>query len=76
MLGEESGRTGDGDRVWLVDPLCGTLNHAVDNMPASVNAALRVDDRVTVAASDAGSRVSRSGAGRAGGGGRARLRPG
>ncbi|WP_433795176.1 inositol monophosphatase family protein [Actinoplanes sp. CA-252034] len=53
VLGEESGRTGDGDgdRMWLVDPLCGTLNYAVDTMPASVNVALRVGDRVTVAAS-------------------------
>ncbi|MEV4278952.1 inositol monophosphatase family protein [Actinoplanes xinjiangensis] len=53
VLGEESGRTGDGgsDRMWLVDPLCGTLNYAVHTMPVSVNVALRVGDRVTVAAS-------------------------
>jgi myo-inositol-1(or 4)-monophosphatase len=53
VLGEESGRTGtDGNgRMWLVDPLCGTLNYAVGNMLASVNVALRVGSRVAVAAS-------------------------
>jgi myo-inositol-1(or 4)-monophosphatase len=53
VLGEESGRTGDGDsdRMWLVDPLCGTLNYAVHTMLTSVNVALRVGDRVTVATS-------------------------
>lgn len=53
MVGEESGRTGpDGDgRVWLVDPLCGTLNYAVRGMLVSVNVALRVGAEVTVAAS-------------------------
>lgn len=53
VLGEESGHTGNGanDRLWLVDPLCGTLNYAVRNMLASVNVALRTGGRVTVAAS-------------------------
>ncbi|WP_405425905.1 inositol monophosphatase family protein [Micromonospora sp. NBC_00617] len=53
VLGEESGRTGNGenDRMWLVDPLCGTLNYAVRNMLASVNVALRAGGQVTVAAS-------------------------
>ncbi|MEU4222068.1 inositol monophosphatase family protein [Actinoplanes sp. NPDC026623] len=53
VLGEESGRTGDGvtDRLWLVDPLCGTLNYAVRNMLASVNVALQTGGQATVAAS-------------------------
>lgn len=53
VLGEESGRIGTGDdrRLWLVDPLCGTLNYAVQNMLASVNVALRSGTRVAVAAS-------------------------
>jgi myo-inositol-1(or 4)-monophosphatase len=53
VVGEESGRTGTGesDRLWLVDPLCGTLNYAVRNMLASVNVALRAGKQVTVAAS-------------------------
>jgi myo-inositol-1(or 4)-monophosphatase len=53
VVGEESGRTGvDGTgRVWLVDPLCGTLNYAVRSMLVSVNVALRVGSGVTVAVS-------------------------
>jgi myo-inositol-1(or 4)-monophosphatase len=52
VLGEESGRTGEdgNDRMWLVDPLCGTLNYAVRNMLTSVNVALRTEGRVSVAA--------------------------
>ncbi|SDT00221.1 inositol monophosphatase family protein [Actinoplanes derwentensis] len=52
VQGEESGRTGTGspDRLWLVDPLCGTLNYAVRNMLVAVNVALRTGDRVRVAA--------------------------
>ncbi|MFD1938260.1 inositol monophosphatase family protein [Nonomuraea mangrovi] len=51
--GEESGRTGaDGtERMWLVDPLCGTLNYAVRNMLVAVNVALRVGTDITAAAS-------------------------
>jgi myo-inositol-1(or 4)-monophosphatase len=53
VVGEESGRTGTGEneRMWLVDPLCGTLNYAVRNMLASVNVALRAGEQVTAAAS-------------------------
>jgi myo-inositol-1(or 4)-monophosphatase len=53
VVGEESGRTGTGgnERVWLVDPLCGTLNFAARTMLASVNVALRTGTRVAVAAS-------------------------
>jgi myo-inositol-1(or 4)-monophosphatase len=53
VLGEESGRTGaDGaERMWLVDPLCGTLNYAVRNMLVAVNVALRVGSQITAAAS-------------------------
>jgi myo-inositol-1(or 4)-monophosphatase len=53
VLGEEGGHTGNGesDRLWLVDPLCGTVNFAARNMLASVNVALRADGQVTVAGS-------------------------
>jgi myo-inositol-1(or 4)-monophosphatase len=51
VLGEESGRTGAGDRTWLVDPLCGTLNYAVRTTLVSVNVALSAGGRVAVAAS-------------------------
>ena len=53
VLGEEGGHTGntESDRLWLVDPLCGTLNFAVRNMLAAVNVALRADGQVAVAAS-------------------------
>lgn len=52
IQGEESGRTGTGPahRLWLVDPLCGTLNYAVRNMLVAVNVALRAGGRVTAAA--------------------------
>jgi len=52
FLGEESGRSGpDSDRVWMVDPLCGTLNFAVGTPLVAVNVALRTPTGVTVAAS-------------------------
>lgn len=43
VLGEEGGRQGapDTGRLWLVDPLCGTLNYAVGNLLVAVNVALR-----------------------------------
>ncbi|MFG1927231.1 inositol monophosphatase family protein [Cryptosporangium sp. NPDC048952] len=41
IVGEESGRSGESDRVWLVDPLCGTLNYAAGTTLAAVNVALR-----------------------------------
>lgn len=43
ILGEESGRSGasSGFRMWLIDPLCGTLNYAVRMRVAAVNVALR-----------------------------------
>ena len=50
VLGEEGGRSGDGDRLWLVDPLCGTLNYAARTMLAAVNVALHVDGRPAAAA--------------------------
>jgi myo-inositol-1(or 4)-monophosphatase len=37
--------------MWLVDPLCGTLNYAVRNMLVAVNVALRVGSDITAAAS-------------------------
>ncbi|WP_435290993.1 inositol monophosphatase family protein [Streptosporangium sp. G11] len=53
VTGEEGGRTGaeGAERMWLVDPLCGTLNYAARNMLVAVNVALRAQDGVTVAAS-------------------------
>ncbi|MFF3855199.1 inositol monophosphatase family protein [Micromonospora sp. NPDC002575] len=53
VLGEEGGRTGrEGNgRVWLVDPLCGTVNYAARNMLVSVNVALQIGATVAVAAS-------------------------
>lgn len=53
VTGEESGRTGASaaERMWLVDPLCGTLNYAVRNMLVAVNVALRTGSTVTVAVS-------------------------
>jgi myo-inositol-1(or 4)-monophosphatase len=52
VLGEETGRTGteDTSRVWLVDPLCGTLNFATGTMTVAVNVALTAGDQVTAAA--------------------------
>lgn len=51
--GEETGHTGpeDAPRVWLVDPLCGTLNFAAGTTLFAVNVALREHGRVTAAAS-------------------------
>jgi myo-inositol-1(or 4)-monophosphatase len=51
--GEETGHTGpeDAARVWLVDPLCGTLNFAAGTSMFAVNVALRADGQVTAAAS-------------------------
>jgi myo-inositol-1(or 4)-monophosphatase len=49
--GEESGRSGHGDRTWLVDPLCGTLNYAAGAMLVSVNVALRTPGGTAVAVS-------------------------
>lgn len=53
VLGEESGRTGavDAHRLWLVDPLCGTRNFAVQTPLVAVNVALRAGADVAVAAS-------------------------
>lgn len=51
VLGEETGGSGeDSDRVWLVDPLCGTLNYAVTTPLVAVNVALRAGDTVIAAA--------------------------
>jgi myo-inositol-1(or 4)-monophosphatase len=52
VLGEETGRSGpaDGSRMWLLDPLCGTLNYAANMRVVAVNAALRDGARCTAAA--------------------------
>jgi myo-inositol-1(or 4)-monophosphatase len=51
-LGEESGRSdrGDESRVWMLDPLCGTLNYAAGMQVVAVNAALKAAGGVTAAA--------------------------
>jgi myo-inositol-1(or 4)-monophosphatase len=57
VTGEESGHAAgvsgaDGaGRRWLIDPLCGTLNYAVQTRLVAVNVALRAGDDVTAAAS-------------------------
>jgi myo-inositol-1(or 4)-monophosphatase len=53
VLGEEGGHTGPAgvDRTWLVDPLCGTLNFAVQTPLVAVNVALRAGGDVVAAAS-------------------------
>jgi myo-inositol-1(or 4)-monophosphatase len=50
VLGEEGGESGYGPRVWLVDPLCGTLNYAVRMRVAGVNVALMGGGKFIVAA--------------------------
>lgn len=52
ILGEERGLSGpDGAaRMWLLDPLCGTLNYAARMPVASVNAALGIGGRIVAAA--------------------------
>jgi fructose-1,6-bisphosphatase/inositol monophosphatase family enzyme len=42
--GEETGKSGDSERRWLVDPLCGTLNYAAQTPLAAVNVALVTPD--------------------------------
>ena len=51
FVGEELGQVGGtgGARVWLVDPLCGTVNYAAMTPLFSVNVALR-EGKATVAA--------------------------
>lgn len=51
--GEELGRSGPTttDRVWLIDPLCGTLNFAATTPLMAVNVALVDDGRTAAAAS-------------------------
>ncbi|WP_066375320.1 inositol monophosphatase family protein [Herbidospora mongoliensis] len=53
FLGEEGGLIGSSDRVWLVDPLCGTLNFAAQTPLIAVNVALRSHGQdVAAAAAD------------------------
>lgn len=51
VVGEETGAHGSGERTWLVDPLCGTLNYAARTTLVAVNVALRTADGVTAAVS-------------------------
>jgi fructose-1,6-bisphosphatase/inositol monophosphatase family enzyme len=46
FLGEEGGLTGSGERTWLVDPLCGTLNFAARTPLVTVNVAPRQTSHV------------------------------
>jgi myo-inositol-1(or 4)-monophosphatase len=50
--GEELGRSGSGsaDRLWLIDPLCRTLNFAAQTPMFCVNVALRDGSRIEAAA--------------------------
>lgn len=52
VLGEESGRSGasSDSRMWMIDPLCGTLNYAVRMRVVAVNVALKVEGRLAAAA--------------------------
>jgi myo-inositol-1(or 4)-monophosphatase len=52
VLGEEMGRSGGegGSRVWLIDPLCGTLNYAAGTRMVAVNAVLKAAGRSAAAA--------------------------
>jgi len=53
ILAEESGShagSDGGSRVWLIDPLCGTLNYAARMPIVAVNAAVRDGDRLLAAA--------------------------
>lgn len=51
-IAEESGWSGPrgAERVWMLDPLCGTLNYASQTGPYGVNVALTRGDRVLAAA--------------------------
>lgn len=52
VLGEEGGRSGTdrSDRLWLVDPLCGTLDFAAGTPGFGVNVALKGPSRLLAAA--------------------------
>lgn len=52
VLGEESGKSGaeNAPRIWLIDPLCGTLNFAARMRVAAVNVALRMEGKFAAAA--------------------------
>jgi myo-inositol-1(or 4)-monophosphatase len=50
VLGEEAGESGSGSRIWLVDPLCGTLNYSVRMRVAAVNVALMLGRNFIAAA--------------------------
>jgi myo-inositol-1(or 4)-monophosphatase len=50
FLGEEGGLIGSGERTWMVDPLCGTLNFAAHTPLVAVNVALRTPAGTVAAA--------------------------
>ena len=50
LHGEESGRSGDGRIEWIVDPLDGTNNYAIDYPSIASAVAARADDETLVAA--------------------------
>ena len=49
FLAEESGQTGDGDHVWIIDPLDGTTNFIHGFPVFAVSIALRIKGRLSVA---------------------------
>ncbi|GAA1953734.1 inositol monophosphatase family protein [Agromyces allii] len=50
VLGEEFGGSNDRPRRWLVDPICGTLNHAAGVPLYAVNVSLEIDGVTSAAA--------------------------
>ncbi|MFC7137445.1 inositol monophosphatase family protein [Halobaculum litoreum] len=50
LHGEESGRAGDGPVEWIVDPLDGTNNYAIDYPSIATAVAARAGDETLVAA--------------------------
>ncbi|MFC7070766.1 inositol monophosphatase family protein [Halobaculum lipolyticum] len=50
LHGEESGRAGDGSVEWIVDPLDGTNNYAIDYPSIATAVAAKADDETLVAA--------------------------
>jgi len=52
LIGEESGHVNEGrsGRVWLIDPLCGTVNFAARTPLVGINVALQTTDGITAAA--------------------------
>ncbi|MDD2411184.1 MAG: inositol monophosphatase family protein [Candidatus Methanomethylophilaceae archaeon] len=50
FVGEEDGKSGEGDLVWIVDPIDGTANYARDLRVSTVSIALRRDGETVAGA--------------------------